>query len=208
MHRSGNVLDLVLSDFTDEAKVLTAAPGPFLTDHRAVITTLNLKKLRPVTKKILVRQVNKIKLDQWMEEFNLDNTQLNGKLDCLVSFLNGELSRVYNTLAPLKECKVNLRAKQPWYNQHMKALKRKVCKYEKKWLKYKLDSLWVAFKKVRNSYFGLLNKKKKSSIQDKIQECTKDSQKLHKLVSNLTTKQVEQEWYAHTSNDELAESFA
>ena len=75
----------------------------------------------------------------------------------------------------------------------MKALKRKVRKYEKKWLKYKLDSLWVAFKKVRNSYFGLLNKKKKSSIQNKIQECTKDSRKLHKLVSNLTTKQVEQE---------------
>ena len=78
-------------------------------------------------------------------------------------------------MAPLKECKVNLRAQQAWYDQHMKTLKRKVHKYEKKWLKYKLDSLWVAFKKVRNSYFGLLNKRKKSSIQDKIQECTKDS---------------------------------
>ena len=68
--------------------------------------------------------------------------------------------------------------------------------------------MWVAFKKVRNSYFGLLNIKKKGSIQNKIQECTKDSRKLHKLVSNLTTKQVEQEWPAHTSNEELAESFA
>ena len=113
-HRSGNILDLVLSDFMDETKVLTTAPGPFLTDHRAVIATLNLKKLRPVTKKILVRQVNKVKPDQWMEEFNPDNNQLNGKLDCLVSSLNSELSRVYDTLAPLKECKVNLRAKQPW----------------------------------------------------------------------------------------------
>ena len=66
-------------------------------------------------------------------------------------------------------------------------------KYEKKWLKYKLDSLWVAFKKVRNSYYGLLNIKKRTTLQDKIQECTKDSQRLHKLVSNLTTKQVEPE---------------
>ena len=38
-------------------------------------------------------------------------------------------------------------------DQQTKALKRKICKYEKKWLKYKLDSLWVAFKKVRNSYY-------------------------------------------------------
>ena len=208
-HRSGNVLDFgLLSDFTDEAKVLKAAPGPFLTDHKAVISTLNIKKLKPVTKRIQVRQVNKIKPDQWMEEFTLDNNKLNGKLECLVSSLNGELSRVYDTLVPLKDCKVNLRAKQPWYDQQMKALKRKVCKYEKKWLKYKLDSLWVAFKKVRNSYYGLLNIKKRTTLQEKIQECTKDSRRLHKVVSNLTTKQVEPEWPAHTSDEELAESFA
>ena len=115
-----------------------------------------------------------------------DNIKLNGKLECLVSSLNGELSGVFDTLAPLKECKVNLRAKQPWYDQQMKVLKRKVHKYEKKWLKYKLDPLWVAFKKVRNSYYGLLNIKKRTTLQDKIQECTKDSQRLHKLVSNPT----------------------
>ena len=73
--------------------MLKAAPGPFLTDHRAVISTLNMKKLKPVTKRIQVRQVNKIKLDQWMEEFMLDKNKLNGKLECLVSSLNGELSR-------------------------------------------------------------------------------------------------------------------
>ena len=93
-HKSGNVLDLILSDFTDDVKVLKAAPGPFLTNHRAVISTLNIKKLRPVTKRIQVRQVNKIKPDQWMEEFMLDNNSLNGKLklECLVSSLNSELS--------------------------------------------------------------------------------------------------------------------
>ena len=99
-HKSGNVLDLILSDFTDDVKVLKAAPGPFLTDHRAVISTFNIKKLRPFTKSIQVRQVNKIKPDQWMEEFMLDNNSLNGKLEleCLVSSLNSELSRVYDTL--------------------------------------------------------------------------------------------------------------
>ena len=209
-HKSGNVLDLIISDFTDEVKVLKVAPGPFLTDHRAVISTLNIKKLRPVTKRIQVRQVKRIKREQWIEEFTLDKQSLNGKLDldCLVSALNSELSRVLDTLAPLKECKVNLRAKQPWYDQEMKALKRKMRKYEKKWLKYKLDSLWVAFKKVRNSYYGLLNRKKRTTLQDKIQDCTGDSRRLHKLVSNLTTKQVDPEWPTHTTDDELVESFA
>ena len=134
--------------------------------------------------------------------------ELNGKLDTAVSSFNAELHRVYDEMALLKKCKVDLRAKQPWFDSEMKSLKRKVCKYEKKWHKYKLESLWVAYKKVRNSYYGLLNHKKKSTLQAKMQDCTKDSQKLHALVSNLTTKQVEPQWPEHTSNEELVEEFA
>ena len=89
----------------------------------------------------------------------------------------------------------------------MKEPKRKVRKYEKKWLKYKMDSLWTAYKKVRNSYFSKLNAKKKVVLQTKIKDCTKDSCKLHVLMSNLTSKKQEQEWPEHTNDEELAESF-
>ena len=47
---------------------------------------------------------------------------LTGKLDTLVSSFNTELRRVYDTLAPQKETKVNLRPKQPWYDQEIKML--------------------------------------------------------------------------------------
>ena len=90
----------------------------------------------------------------------------------------------------------------------MKELKRKVCKYEKKWLKYKLYSLWTTYKKVRNSYFGKLNTKKKAVLQTKIEDCTKDSCKLHALVQNLTSKKEEEQWPEHTSSVDLAEDFA
>ena len=99
--------------------------------------------------------------------------ELNSKLDQLVSSFSLELKHVYNTLAPEKERKVNLRLKQPWYDNEMKELKRKVCKYEKKWLKYKLDSLWTTYKKVRNSYYGKLNAKKRTMLQTKIEDCTR-----------------------------------
>ena len=107
-------------------------------------------------------------MEQWNDEFNPDNVKLNGKLDITVSSLNTELHRVYDKLTPLKKCSVNLRTKQPWFDSEMKSLKKKVRKYEKKWLKYKLESLWVTYKKVRNSYFGLLNCKKKNTLQEKI----------------------------------------
>ena len=115
---------------------------------------------------------------------------------------------MFDTLAPEKECKVNLRLKQPWYDDEIKQLKRRVCKYEKKWLKYKLDSLWTAYKKVRNLYFVKHNIKKKNVIQTKIDDRSKDPCKLHALINNLTCKKVEEEWPAHTSNEQLAEDFA
>ena len=90
----------------------------------------------------------------------------------------------------------------------MKQLKKKVHKYEKKWLRYKLDSLWTAYKKVRNSYSGKLNAKKKNMIQTQIEDSCKDSHKLHALINNLTCKKVEEEWPAYTSDEQLADDFA
>ena len=207
-HKSGNVLDLILSDITSQSKVLTTALGPFISDHRAVIGTLSIKRLRPVENRILVRQTSRVSDNQWGDAFNPDNVMLNGKFDELVGTFNQELRCIYDELAPEKECKVHLRPKQPWNDEEMKHQKRKVCKYEKKWLKYKLDSLWTCFKKVRNSYFAKLNLKEKGVLRVKIEDCAKDSRRLHALVNNLTSKKAEDEWPEHTSSDQLAEDFA
>ena len=68
----------------------------------------------------------------------------------------------------------------------MKELKKSVRCHECKWLKYKLDSWWKAYKSERNKYFGKFNYKKKTSIQQKIQNCHNNTKKLHKLVTQLT----------------------
>ena len=80
-HQSRNVLDLILSDITRDSKVLTTTPGPYVTDHRAVIGTLSIKKLKPKIGSTLVRQTSKVHNDQWNDEFNLDNVELSNKLD-------------------------------------------------------------------------------------------------------------------------------
>ena len=140
-HKSGIVLDLILSDITDHSRVLTPAPGPFISDHRAVIGTLSIKRVRLVINRKLVRQISKVSDQQWGKAFNPGNVMLNSKFDDLVNTFNQELRCIYDKLAPEKECKVHLRQKQPWYDDEMKHHKRKVRKYEKKWLKYKLGSL-------------------------------------------------------------------
>ena len=42
-HKLENTLDLVISEIVNASTVMMAIPGPYLTDHRAVISTLNVK---------------------------------------------------------------------------------------------------------------------------------------------------------------------
>ena len=130
MHKSGNVLDLLLSDITQSMGVLTTAPGPYLSDHRAVIATLNTKKLQPKAKVKHIRKLHRVTSDQWNDVFDTNNTPLSSNLEEMVENLNKELVRIQDELAPVKKCNILLKPKNPWYNQEMKALKRNMCKCE------------------------------------------------------------------------------
>ena len=207
-HQGGNILDLIISDIRQQTTIVSTAPGPFLSDHHAIIGTLNVKKLKPSYAKIKVRQIHKITDSQWIDELDTNNLELTNKLDTLNKSLSTELMRVLDTLAPEKECKINLRTKRPWYDADLKEHKRQVRKLEKKWLKYKNEGCHTAFKKCRNSYYGKLNAKKKSVLQSKFQDCGKDSRKIHALMTNLTTKHCERKFPKSRSDQELAEEFA
>ena len=81
-------------------------------------------------------------------------------------------------------------------------------KLEKKWLTYKFDSNWTAYKKAINSYYVALNASKKSSLRLKIKDCEGDSKKLHKLVKNLTTKSIDNPLPPGLTDQQQADSFA
>ena len=46
-HKSGNTLDLILSEIQGSISINTTVLGPFITDHCAIISTLSLKKQQP-----------------------------------------------------------------------------------------------------------------------------------------------------------------
>ena len=58
MHRSGNILDLLLSDITQATGLLTVALGPYISNHRAVISPLLI--LRRCCPKAEIREVRKL----------------------------------------------------------------------------------------------------------------------------------------------------
>ena len=108
-HRSGNILDLLLSDITQSTGLLTVAPEPYISDHRAVIATLNIKKVCPKAEVREIRKLHKVTKDEWNNTVNVDNLTLSGNLEEVVNSLDKELVRIQDELAPLKKCTISLR---------------------------------------------------------------------------------------------------
>ena len=101
-HKQGNTLDLVLSELGSSSKVMTMSPGPYLTDHRVVISTLNVKSIQPKRPHKEVRKLNTVETEQWEDEFNPANVTLTNNLEADVESLSTEFRRVLDTLAPVK----------------------------------------------------------------------------------------------------------
>ena len=80
-HKSGNTLDLVISEMGSKSRVMTTTPGPYLTDHRAIISTLNVKKVQPKRQFKKVRKLHAVTTEQWEAEFKLENVKLSTNLD-------------------------------------------------------------------------------------------------------------------------------
>ena len=101
-HKSGNTLDLVISEMGSTSKVMTTAPGPYLTDHRAVISTLNVKRVQPKRQFRRVRKLHAVTTEQWESEFNPENVKLSTNLDADIESLSTEFKRVLHALANKK----------------------------------------------------------------------------------------------------------
>ena len=94
MHKSGNVLDLLPSDITQSTGILTMALGPYLSDHRAVIATLNTRKLQHRSEVRHIRKLHQVIANEWNQVLNPDNFTLSNNLEDMVKGLNKELVRV------------------------------------------------------------------------------------------------------------------
>ena len=206
-HNQGNILDLMISEMGSNIRVKTT-PGPFISDHHAVISVLTAKRETLKQQTRMVWKLKKVIEDQWNECFNQQNVKLNAILDEMVHSLEDEFKRVMDELAPELKCTALLKPKCPWYDTEAHEQKQIVRKLERRFIKYKLDSLWTAFKRARNKYNTLLNYKKRESIRSKIKDCSTNSKKLHNLITNLTKLQEDTKWPKHMAKSELADSFA
>ena len=118
-HRSGNTLDLLLTEIASDATVLHTHRGPFISDHAAVIAQLNIKKFTGTRQSRMVRVVKDITAGQWIKEFEDWHLHLSDNFDEMVTRLNDSLKSILDKLALEKKIYRSPRPKHPWYTAEL-----------------------------------------------------------------------------------------
>ena len=91
-HKSGNILNLVLTEVGSEVNVLRSQRGPFISDHAAVLTQLNIKRPSPERQTCFIRKVRDITPEQWVDAFQDSGLSLSDDLDEMVTGLDTALN--------------------------------------------------------------------------------------------------------------------
>ena len=208
-HNKGNTLDFIFSEVGDSVQFGKIHSGPMLTDHAIIFGELNIKKLKATTEKVMVHKFSTITDEMFLEEFNgyIPFDDQDQDLDWLIANLNDEFRHVIDTLAPLKEVTLSAHPRQPWFNDAVKAQHKVVRRRECAWLKYKLDSNWIAYKKEQNIYNRLLTYSKHQSLSKKINDLRGNTKGLYKLTANLTGVTPQNPMPQNKNDAQLAEEF-
>ena len=208
-HTEGNTLDFIFSEMGDSIQFGKIHLGPMLTDHAIVFGELNIKKLKVTTEEVMVHKISAITDEILLEEFNenIPFDDQNQDLDQLITNLNDELKCVINTLVPPKKVTLSTHPRQPWYNDAVKTQHKVAGRRECAWLKYKLDSNWIAYKKEQNIYNRLITYSKRQSLCEKINDLRENTKELYKLTANLTGKAPQNPMPENKSDAQLAEEF-
>ena len=94
-------------------------------------------------------------------------------------------STALNNQAPEVTKVITERKKKPWFGNDLKQQKRKTCRREKVFRKYRLQSCWIAFDCERKKYWKMLLEAKTACYSKQVKDCKGDTKGLYKMVNIL-----------------------
>ena len=119
-YQKGNTLDLVFTEVKSGLKVNRCDPGPFISDHRAVLIELSIRKVIPPKVKKIIRDLHRVMDDDLITNFCDEKVSIADDLDLTVSSFNNELKRVLDIVTPEKEKVITMRKLPIWYDEDVR----------------------------------------------------------------------------------------
>ena len=165
----------------------------------------NIPKPKPEIKSVWNLTDNRVQ--QFIDKFNNIPILNSSNLNNTTNQLNSEMLRTMDKIAPLQFEKITSK-KNPWYDTDLKHQRQIVKNRERKWVKYREQSHWKAYKRERNRFITMIKYRRRDHIHNQISSTTGNSKKLYQLITKLTGQNKSNPLPTSTSNKKLADKFA
>lgn len=208
-HRSGHILDLVITRSSNDLIVDTPQAGLAISDHFFIECKLSLPRPPLKVAKLQFRNFKRIDLAAFKEDIRsldlVNSSQVS--LDDLATHYHQSLLDILDKHAPCKTKVMVIRPKVPWFTNDLKELKALRRKFEKKSLKSSNPLDKQTYNTVRNKYSVLLNKAREIYYTELIDKCAGDTRKLFRVVNSMCKESVDMDLPPHTDTCKLANDF-
>ena len=161
--------------------------GSLLSDHFAVNFNLNVAKpppLRECVQYSKLKSVNHQQLDEHLKNSGLAHDS-GDDVNQLVTQYNDQLSELLDIHAPMKQAKLVIKPRAPWYTPSIAKAKRLRRKLERQWRRTKLTVHQHIFKEQRQHVSSLIRKSRATYYNNKVTECAGDQKALFSIVDTL-----------------------
>ena len=206
-HKQGNILDLIFSEANGKLRMSNCQAENYNSDHAIIIIDTNIIKRKPPLTNKLIRDKLKLIKENMPSNFKEPRIEEHLGLSHTYDQFTIALQNMVDNTAPLKEIKSVDKQHKPYYNKYTRNQQNTVKTRERIWLKYQEQHQWQAYKKERNIYNRLLNYHKKQYITCQVQENSKNTKGLFKLINKLTNSKKENP-LPNKPPVQLAEEFA
>ena len=151
-----------------------------------------------------------IDIEQMVNDMHLDDLQELGSdnVNNLLKEFEDHIITAMDLHTPIKTIRVQVRDKNPWYDQVLRDQKKIMRKREQIWRKYKQDHQLKAYQVERAKFYKQLRMKKGEKLLVDITEHRGDSKYLYKLTWELCGIRTKNPLPASKSDQVLAENFA
>ena len=171
-HISGHTLDLIVTRCSDSLLFAKPIADYLFSDHITVLCDLQLGKPPPKVKQVSNRKIKDI--DRERLQVDLLSSELcqntPDTLDELVNSYNTTLAQALDRHAPLCTKVIRSRPLVPWFNEEIKAARRKKRKAERKWRRTGSREDMLAYKAKRNDVNALMNEARRKFHHNFIQQ--------------------------------------
>ena len=199
-HRSGHILDLVISRKDAVALKVNelVVMEHLLSDQKAICFQLNLQKPLNERKSVISRRLRNFDFEA-SKKMLISSGLLAGvgdlPLELLVDRYDNVLRDTMDILAPVKSRTIVLRPNAPWYNENIGNEKTKRRRLESgRWLSSRLESDRLSYIEQCGVVNTMLYKAKEFYYSSVIQDNAHDTRLLFRSIDKLLQRQTEKHY--------------